>query len=139
MATDVATKVAEQARKWERLNELLRDPEIYNFLEREFSRNGTSLAAPSHAPSTAVNSNGYKKGDLVKAVAKTCEESFGSSQFTIYDVIKKMRATGFVFAAKNPDVAANGALRRLVKKEKVKIVIPGTGRRAAQYRWIVGS
>jgi hypothetical protein len=134
MTNEITERVAEQARKWQQLSQLLRDPEIAAFLAREFSRNGNSPQPSKHEVSEHINTPDYKRGDVIKTVTKVCKEFLPNVPFTAFDVLKRMRDQGFVFAAKSPEITINGALRKLVHKYgKLRIHIQGSGRRASRY------
>jgi hypothetical protein len=139
MNNEITERVAEQARKWQQLSQLLKDPEISAFLAREFPRNGGSPVPSKHAGSERINTTDYKRGDVIKEVTKTCEQFLPNVPFTAYDVLTKMRNQGFYFKAKNPEITVNGALRKLVHKYgKLRIHVQGTGRRASRYA-VVGT
>jgi hypothetical protein len=135
MTTEITEKVAQQARKWQQLSELLQDPEISAFLAKEFSRNGTAVASAIHARSDSAEHPESRKGDLIKTVNDVCKEFHPNTTFTAYDVLKQMRAHGFVFAAAKPEIAVNGALRKIVGRHNViRLVRRGSGRRPNHYR-----
>ncbi len=151
METEIRQKIAEQkerlaeeARKWELLGELLQEPDIHDFLASEFSRNGTSPTAVKQAysertePSDAEEKR-TKKGTLVNSVASYCLQLPGPPHtFTAWDVFKKMRDAGFKFNAKSPELAVAQTLKKLTspKHHKLKVARNGSGRRATWYQRI---
>jgi len=44
MMADIRERVAEQLKKWQALDRLLQDDEIYAFLQKQFSSNGNAAA-----------------------------------------------------------------------------------------------
>ena len=60
-------------------------------------------------------------------------QKFERESFAIRDVADLMIKTGYVFRAKDPRVAINGVLSKLVGK-KVEIVEPGAGKRPTIFR-----
>ena len=133
MTTEITAKVAQQARKWELLRQLLEDPEISTFLSSEFSKNGTSVSANIQASSASVSHSGSKRGDVIKEVMEACKE-FGPVPFTTEDVLKKMKNRDFAFQSSNPSISVNSALRKLVAKRGFLVYHkPGSGRRPARY------
>ena len=136
MTSDITIKIAQQAKKWELLGELLQDQEIVAFLSAEFSKNGNSAQANVQAPSTPIHQSINKRGDVIKTVMEVCKE-FGPIPFTTDDVLKKMDNRGFVFKSTNHYITVNAALRKLVEKRGfLTYERPGSGRRAARYELV---
>lgn len=137
MNQSIFQKAAEKAKKWQHLEELLRDEEIANFLEKEFaSRQQVSgLKAEDTVSNVGRLSTriAYKRGDVLKTVKLICREFLPLSPFTAADVKARMDSRGFPFAAKDPLITINGALRKLVRRGVLRVHTQGTGRAPSKY------
>ena len=138
MTTGLSEKIEQQARKWQQLHQLLQDPDILAFLTREFSSNGKSSESRKHAPPDDVNQTQNRRGDIVNSVDIASQEFPTDKAFTAYEIKKKLMARGFVFQSKNPEITVNSALRRLVRKQRIKVSKPGSGRQPSLYLRVQG-
>jgi hypothetical protein len=117
-------RLEEQLQVLRDLKRIASNPNAATIMEKFVSSNGSQL--PAMIESSPSPPNPVSRGDLTRAVLNACR-SIGS-KFGVNDVISKMRETGFVFAAHNPQIAVNGVLRKLVNKGYIKLVSSGTGR-----------
>jgi hypothetical protein len=100
------------------------------------------ITSDSVAPKPAVNGHvrrgpgrprgtSHLKGSLITSVRKVTESVDG--RFTAAMIVDGLEARKFKFAAKNPNVAVNGALRKLTHKGELRVAKEGSGRRGNEY------
>lgn len=137
MKIDVA-KVRERMRKLEALLELAEDPEMDEFiLEKSSHSNGHSKKQQS----AQTNNNGHSsqkqpRGGLLGAIHKACLEM--PENFTVPSIVQHLQGQGYRFAAKDAQVSAYCALRRLKDKGIVKVIDEGGPSHPATWTVIAG-
>lgn len=134
----ITNLVAEKARKWQQLSQLLQDQEIVNFLRTQFAR-GDHAERSEGLPSVlqVAKSPRRKKGAIVKTVASVCQEFPLGTTFTAADIRKRMEGRGFEFTSQDPGISINAALRKLVHKyHKIQVREQGIGRAPSRYEVI---
>jgi hypothetical protein len=150
MNTDIRQTVADRAKKWHQLSQLLEDREIYLFLKNRFS-NGRRDSSPKldFQPDTknptddseaTAETNGIKpelrlkKGELTGAIESECKKFAVGQEFSAYDVYDRLKAENFPFASSNPSVAVALVVRKLADRGRtVKEVLKGSGKRPTKY------
>jgi len=133
MKLDIA-KIDAEIERLQSLKRLASDPRMAELFERFASSNGSQEFVVTESSTPPITED-YSRGDLLRTVQQTCQLFEG--QFTSSDVIAKMRDRGFKFKAKNPHIAVNGVLRKLLgKRNKIKLAEQGIGRTANRYEWI---
>lgn len=124
--------IDEQIRKLQELRKLVADPDMIALLNQLISvKNGHSTGIV--LSSTVGKENTKKKGRFIEKIEETCR-NFGTSSFTINDVIKAFEQRGNVFGANNKSVATYSAMRRLQKRRVVEVVQQGVGSAPSTYR-----
>ena len=113
----------------QKLKELASDPEARNLL-LEFVTNSGSNGHVSPSKTRKPDAS-YGRGDLTEAVEKACLTFTG--RFTSRLIRQKLKEIGFVFAAKDPDVALYSVLRRLEDKELIERVAVGKPGKPSEY------
>lgn len=119
--------------------ELIADPEIMGFLRDTAAQNGHVNGSKSsseilHEKPEKNDNRLPAEGSLNRAVldvARTCEDKFDNS-----DIVAKLKAAHYQFAASDPQVAVNQALRGLRKRKFIRLVREGSGRIPNIYRVI---
>jgi len=122
--------------KIERLQELRRfmsDPERAALLNQLLaSKNGNSSP-----PTVTTQQEGKAKSGMsfIGKIEETCK-SFGSTAFTIRDVIQSYESRGYTFKARKKAVAVYTAIRRLQERGVVKLEHQGIGSQPSSYSYI---
>jgi hypothetical protein len=135
MAINTA-RIDEQIRRLQDLKRMASDPETLRLWENLMAENnGPIRPARTFAhplPMVKENpSNSGKKGDVLRAARKAVATLNG--RFKAPSVLEAMQREGFALTVEKPLVVVNGALRRLIKKGEIKIVMRGSGRNGHQY------
>jgi hypothetical protein len=127
------TEQRNHLKKLEDFKRLASDPEIRPFLESLITENGIASSVNQRRPGRPKGSRNKesKKGDLKTGVVKAI--SGISGRFTAPSVVKMMAGEGFKFAAKTPNIAVNGVLRKLAAKGVLRVAVEGSGRSPNQY------
>lgn len=151
MGLDIRQTVADRAKKWQQLSQLLEDREIYVFLKNRFSGNGRRDSSPAldfgqqeskpvaydpkpiGEPDTASETK-LRKGDLTKAVEAECLSFDIGERFSAYAVQERMAQNGFSFASSNPGVAVALIMRKMADRGRIiREAQKGGGKRATTY------
>ncbi|MGA2300011.1 MAG: hypothetical protein ABSG77_04860 [Candidatus Acidiferrum sp.] len=123
--------IDEQIKRLEQLKSFMSDPLTAQMVEQLIaSKNGHSSDAPAPSQEKPKSS----KGEFVSKIEEICR-GFGDKQFVISDVIKAYANRGYLFAAKDKNVAVYSALQRLLGKS-IEIAVKGSGRNPTKYRLI---
>ena len=127
--------IDEQIRKLEELKRFVSDPTTAPLIEQLISQNGNVNAASRVVPKKTESFHGQTtpRGELLDAVEAVCRAT-GHAEFTCRQVIEQLDAKGYRFQAKNKMVAVNGALKRLVKRNVLKVTEKGTAKKASTYK-----
>ena len=126
-------KVERRIRKLQQLVQLSKDPELVELLLETVSPE--SHKAPEPAKKAAKSSGGAngktQRGEL-EQVARRAIHALPAT-FNSGDLIRAMKASGYVFTAKDEGIAISGVLKRLVKKKVLKRMDDGKSKRNALY------
>jgi hypothetical protein len=121
-------------KKLEMMRELVTDPEMVNLFLRMVTANGhkTLEAARTAAKSNTAKNVKTQRGELLAAARKVLPSL--PATFNSRDLIKAVKASGYVFAAKSEGIAISGVLKRLLKKSILKRADMDGSRRNAKYK-----
>jgi hypothetical protein len=120
--------IDERIQKLQELRKVMSDPEMAALLNQLLaSKNGNAIM-----PTASVH-KAKKKGDFIKQIARICEY-FAMEPFKISDVIKAFESAGHTFKAQDKNVATYSALKRLVKRGMLKIIVQGKGAKPSVYQ-----
>jgi hypothetical protein len=126
--------VDEQLKKWGQLKQFMDDPATTPVIEQLIAaaqNNKAVTAIPHSAPSPKAR----KKGAFISKIEEACKTFSGPGEhFTVRNVIVQYEQLGYVFGASDKLVAANSALKRLVKKGKIELVEKGSGHTPSTYK-----
>jgi len=126
-------KIDEQIKKLQELRRLVSDPAMTPLLESLFA-NGYADQVHATENDSSASPNGSRKGDVVKAAEIVVRRlGFQGHRFKRSDVLAAMHENEFQFTAQTPDIAVNGALRKLVIREVIRVAVKGSGRAGHQY------
>jgi hypothetical protein len=128
MAIDLK-KIDDQIRRLQEIKRLASDPEMLTLLEGLVTKNGD--VATSITPQ-AIRTPVGGKNVLLQATRRAIA-ALPQNRFTSGYLVDQMIKNGFQFAAGKPNVAMNGALKRLVARQEIIIAAVGRGRRATEY------
>lgn len=139
MAIDVR-KIEEDIKALEELKRFLSNPSTAALIDKY--SNGHSNGHPvtvapiqaSITPGSSVTASITARGDVIGAVERACKQYMPGVLFTGKEVTERAEAAGFVFKAKQKDIAVNSALKRLVKRGVIEQVERAVGHRPAKYR-----
>ena len=118
-------------RKLQELRKIAADPQMFSLLTELISVNGNATAPK--ISNTKSETTPKKKGNVIRAIEVACRQ-FGMQQFTIREVIKALDADGYEFKAKDKNVAVYTALKSLMKKGVVRLVVVGKGAKPSEYQ-----
>lgn len=119
MAIDLQTveerlaKAKEEAAFWEKARAILADPRLKDLTVPQ--PRPVSMAPSTFSPTSAATPVPRTYGELKNRVYGTLpspEANIGE-RVTIQQIVTKLRAEGYVFQAKDPTIAVNGALMAL--------------------------
>ena len=139
MAFDIK-KLDERIEKLKQLRAIASDPEMAYLLQEFVSGSGNGNRHLSPLDEIVVSNDSQASNEekgLTETVHAICQSTSG--KFTVRDVREKMQQNGFIFVAKNPDVAIGTVLRRMESKGTLKIVVHGAGRRPNMFEMMKNS
>jgi len=135
----IARKVEERIRKLQLIHQIVSDPELLSLLQEVLadadSKNGLALAPQEgepekSGPERAVESP--KRGNLLRRVLDTANSMPGP--FDVNAIEQRMVQSGFPFGAKSPKIAVGSALRKLERRNMIRILTRGSGSAPNIYR-----
>jgi len=126
------SKIDERIEKLRQLRELAADPDFVTLFQQCLSSNGHRPISKGHAVRAES-----KRGSLFNAVLEVCRTLAG--KFDTGEIRRILEENGFMFRAKNPNIAINGALTRLRKHGYIKVARKGSGRAPSKYVFISDS
>jgi hypothetical protein len=133
MANIELKDIDDQIQRLQELRKIVADPGMANLLNQLMaSKNGHS-SLPH--PDRQNEGKAKKKGTFINKIDESCK-SFGSSRFTIRDVIEKFESAGNTFNAKDKSVAVYSAMKRLESRGLLKPVEKGIGAKPSLYEYI---
>jgi len=102
-------------RKLQQLRELVDDPEMVEMFFKMVSKNGRTPSEPAKTLAKTNTSTRAEtpRGELFLASRRIAEGITG--KFSGRDLLTQLTGNGYALAAKKPDVAIAGVLKRLVK------------------------
>ena len=130
MRIDTA-KIDEKIKRLQDLKRIASDPEMVRLLLETVSDNSVETQPNRSSPRTSRKRGGTKKGELAQAVKKAVASI--NHAFTADTVVSWMQTHDYIFTAKDPKIAVNGVLRKMAKKQQLKIVKAGSGRVPNEY------
>src|SRR3989442_1987567 len=131
MAKMDVRSIDEKIKRLEQLKAFMSDPLTAQMVAELIAcKNGHSSASAA----ASQEQSDSRKGQFVAKVDEICGE-FGDKPFIIADVIKAYQNRGYIFAAKDKNVAVYSALQRLVGKT-IEVAAKGSGRNPTKYRLI---
>jgi hypothetical protein len=117
----------------QQLIKLAEDPEMVElFLEMVSPDAGKPLEAAKTQEKGASNANGKTQRGALEKVARKAIRTL-SATFNSGDLIRAVKASGYVFTAKDEGIAISGVLKRLVKKKVIKRMDDEKSKRNALY------
>jgi len=126
-------KVERRIRKLQQLVQLAKDPELVELLLEMVSPESHKAPAPAKkAAESTGNGNGKTQRGELEKVARRAIHALPTT-FNSGDLIRAVKASGYVFTAKDEGIAISGVLKRLVKKKVLKRMDDGKSKRNALY------
>lgn len=107
-----------------------------DYVEKLLSANGSERASGMKLAKN-LQKVGDIKGHLLSAVATACREFPHDAEFNVHEVMTRMAASGYEHQAKNPQVAVNTSLKRLMKKKVIERTQEAQGQRPAKYKRMI--
>lgn len=133
---DVRKTIKDRIRTLQEFERFMDDPTTAPIIEQLFSSNGNGNGVSHPVPQTARLPLGQptQRGELLGTVKMACLEYPAETPFTAKDVINRVGARGYVFQAKNKEIAVNSALKRLLAKGVIAQTQTASGQRPAKYK-----
>jgi len=129
MKTSVA-KLDQTIAKLQELRRLASDPTLGGIVEVNFRRLRAAVRPPTVRTATkrlAVRENGNLRNSVL-SISKRFRRNY-----TMKDVLAKMKSNGFRFESANPKKSIGKALRALVLQKKVLVSVPSAGKIPTKY------
>ncbi len=136
MPRTVEQLIDDQIHKLQQLKAMTADPHMLDLMRQIVSpvngANGTTAHQPESqeplfaAPVVATKKarkSAFSPNGLTDAVTAFVDAAVGD--FTLQDIVAKLKADGFRFVSKTPRIAVNAVIQRLIKLGRVSIIGKG--------------
>ena len=133
MATLDTNRIKRRIRKMQQLIKLAEDPEMVELFLEMVSPDERKTPEPAKAQPNGYTNKSSKtqRGELEEVARKAIHVL--PATFNSRDLVRAVKASGYVFTAKDEGIAISGVLKRLVKKRVLKRVDQDGSRRNALY------
>ena len=131
---DFNEAIDEEIRALSELKKFMAQPVTARVIERFIASRGEKNGHSRPDPQLVFGTGPTERGALLAATLNACREFTAGVEFTAKEVIVKMEQRGYIFKAKNKDIAVNSALKRLVGKHVLEQTQTAVGQRPAKYK-----